>query len=72
MNIITQKEKLEFRTYFEKLKGPRTIASMAEDWDVSPNYIRRRLMALGRNVVQKLPPEEGVVGRPAARYQVRK
>jgi len=71
MNIITQKEKQEFRAYFEKLKSPKTVAAMAEDWKTSPNFIRRRLQALGRNVVQKLPPEKGVPGRPAARYQVR-
>lgn len=72
MNVITQKEKQEFRSYFEKQKAPKTIANMAKDLKVSLNFVRRRLDALGRNVVQKLPPVEGVPGRPAARYQVRK
>lgn len=72
MNVITTAEKAQFRMYFERLKKPTTVAQMAADLHVSPNFVRRRLDALGRNVVKALPPLEGAPGRPATRYEARK
>jgi predicted ArsR family transcriptional regulator len=72
MNSITAEEKKAFREYFDGLKAPKTVAQMAADLKVSVNYVKRRLDGLGKSVIKKHPPLEGVQGRPAVRYEARR
>lgn len=72
MNVVSKRAKQEFRSFLERQKKPLTIKEIAVKLGMSTNTVARRLDALGRNVVQVLAPIEGELGRPAARFQVRR
>jgi predicted ArsR family transcriptional regulator len=75
MNYLTKYEKQRFRDYFTgatMARGPLTVAEMAKELGISLGAVRRRLTALGRNVVKTVAPVEGVQGRPARRFEARR